>query len=304
MQLDEYQEKLKLSYENSFIGENIYELLELFSDAANLKDLSYYKYDYEYNDFFHKFDISSSNIGIPKQKKNSYKLILKDKKTIFGYLLINQKIKSNSILKKLLSKVIKNLKKEKEIQKKIYGNELPFNIYLFHDEDLNLFAENLKVGLEGLFNVDITKDSSIEKYFEILKSKETKHIIIFLINDDKMIKNYEDKIKSLNELIVVIGPNNHLISMYCGKLGIENYIPIHEFKAENLKHVILSKKNTLLNKNKFGNKIIAIGGISGGIGSTTIAMNMSDLISKNVPNKNLLYIDLSTTKAISNLFLE
>ena len=31
---------------------------------------------------------------------------------------------------------------------------------------------------------------------------------------------------------------------------------------------------------------------------------MSDLISKNVPNKNLLYIDLSTTKAISNLFLE
>ena len=42
--------------------------------------------------------------------------------------------------------------------------------------------------------------------------------------------------------------------MYCGKLGIENYIPIHEFKAENLKNVILSKKNTLLNKNKYRNK--------------------------------------------------
>ena len=32
MQLDEYQEKLKLSYENSFISESIHELVELFSE--------------------------------------------------------------------------------------------------------------------------------------------------------------------------------------------------------------------------------------------------------------------------------
>ena len=303
MQLDEYQEKLKLSYENSFISENIHELLELFCDIANLKKLSYYKYEYEYNNFFHKFDILSNEDQLNQNNKN-YKLIIRDKKTIFGYLLINQKIKSTPILKKLLYKIIKSLKKEKEIQKKLFGNELPFNLYLFHDEDLTFFAGNLKSGLEGLFNVDVTQDTSIEKYFDALKSKETKHIIIFLIDDEKMIKMHEEKIKVLNELIIVIGPNDHHISMYCGKLGIENYISINEFKAEKLKDVILSKKNTLLNKNKYGNKIISIGGISGGIGSTTIAMNMSDLISKNIPNKNLLYIDLSTTKAISNLFLE
>ena len=304
MQLDEYQEKLKLSYENNFIRENIHELVELFSELANVKNLSYYKYEYEYNDFFHKFDISLNHLDTDTKKQKTYKILLKDKKTIYGYLLIDQRIKSNPLLRKLLLKIVKYLKKEKEIQKKIFGNELPFNIYLFHDEELDIFAQNLKSGLEGLFNVDVIKDTSIEKYFDVLKSKETKHIIIFLINDEEMIQNFEDKIKVLNELIVVIGPNDHKISMYCGKLGIENYIPIHEFKAENLKNVILSKKNTLLNKNKYRNKIIAIGGISGGIGSTTIAMNISDLISKNVPNKNLLYIDLSTTKAISNLFLE
>ena len=54
--------------------------------------------------------------------------------------------------------------------------------------------------------------------------------------------------------------------------------------------ILPQREYSLLNKNKFRNKIIAIGGIAGGIGSTTIAMNMSDLISKNVPNKNLLYI--------------
>jgi Flp pilus assembly CpaE family ATPase len=303
MQLDEYQEKLKLSYENNFISENIRELIELFCDLANLETISYFKYDYEYNDFFHKFDISSDNSNTNKTKKN-YKIILKDGKIVYGYLLINQRIKSNPILKKMLNKIIKYLKREKEIQKKILGNELPFSIYLFHDEELELFAENLKSGLEGLFNVDVTQDTSIEKYFDTLKSKETKHIIIFLINDEKIILEVEEKIKVLNELIIVIGPNNHHISMYCGRIGIEDYVSINEFKAENVKNIILNKKNTLFNKNKFGNKIIAIGGISGGIGSTTIAMNMADLISSNLPNKNILYIDLSTTKAISNLFLE
>ena len=137
-----------------------------------------------------------------------------------------------------------------------------------------------------------------------MKSKESKHIIIFLINDSELIKKYEEKIKILNEIIIVIGPNEHNISMYCGKLGIDDYISINEFKAEKIKSIILEKRNNLLNKNKFGNKIIAISGISGGIGATTIAMNMSDMITRNLPNKNLLYIDLSTTKAISNLFLE
>ena len=61
MQLDEYQEKLKLSYENSFISENIHELVELFSELANIKNLSYYKYEYEYNDFFHKFNVLKLN---------------------------------------------------------------------------------------------------------------------------------------------------------------------------------------------------------------------------------------------------
>ena len=107
MQLDEYQEKLKLSYENSFISENIYELVELFSELANIRTLSYYKYEYEYNDFFHKFDISTSNLETNNKNKKTYKILLKNKKTIYGYLLINQRIKANPLLRKLLKKIIK-----------------------------------------------------------------------------------------------------------------------------------------------------------------------------------------------------
>ena len=117
MQLSEYQEKLKLSYENNFINESIYELVELFYDLTNLNTISYYKYEYEYNDYFHKFDISSNSSNNATNSKRNFKIILKDKKTIYGYLLINQRIKSNPVLKKLLNKIKKYLKKEKDVQK-------------------------------------------------------------------------------------------------------------------------------------------------------------------------------------------
>jgi Flp pilus assembly CpaE family ATPase len=306
MNLEEYQEKLKLSEQNNSVNEHIFEMIELFNDLANTNGLSYFKYEYEYNDFFHQFTIDESGSKTNKEidSKKEYKILLRSKKTIYGYFLINKRFKYNDIIKKVLNKIIKYLAKEKEVQKRLFGNDIPFNIYLIHDEDLEVFSQNLKAGLEGLFNVDVTSDKSIEKYLEVFKSKETKHIIIFLIDNQKTIEEFEEKIRSLNELIIVIGPNDHHISMYCGKLGIENYISINEFKAENIKSIILNKRNTLLNKNKSGNKIIALSGISGGIGATTIAMNMSELISKNLPNKNILYIDLSNTKAISNLFLE
>ena len=119
-----------------------------------------------------------------------------------------------------------------------------------------MFAKNMKSGLEGLFNVEITMGTSIKKYSHEIKSKDTKHIIIYLINDQEKIESQEKYIKYLNELIIVIGPNDHHTSMYCGRLGIQNYIPINEFRAEDIKSIIINTRNNLMQKNKFGNKFL------------------------------------------------
>lgn len=306
MQIETYQEKTKLFSQNSALNEHICEIIELFCDLANMKSVSYYKYHYGYNDYFYEFTLNENGEHIPKPEasQEDEKIFLEDNSTIYGYFLVPQKIQTNPILNKLLKKIIKYFKKAKEIEQKLYGNDIPFNLYLIHDKALHEEAQTLKSNLKALLNVEVISDTSIEKYLEILKSKETKHTIVFLMNDNNIIQAFEDKIKALNELIIVIGPDEHAVSMYCGKLGIEHYLSKNHYKADDLKSIIVEKRNSLLNKNKWGNKIIALSGISGGIGATTIAMNMSDLIAKNIPNKNLLYIDLSTTKAISNLFLE
>ncbi|MGB5791235.1 AAA family ATPase [Poseidonibacter sp.] len=306
MKIDAFQEKQEIIKEKSSVSEQIFEMLELFTDLANMPYISYYTYDYEYNDFFYEFSIDNNGkkIDAPSGELKKYKILLKRKNIIFGYVLIYKKIKSNPILHKLLLKINKHLEKQRELKRKLMGNDISFNIYLIHDEDLAMFAKNMKSGLEGLFNVEITMGTSIKKYSHEIKSKDTKHIILYLINDQEKIESQEKYIKYLNELIIVIGPNDHHTSMYCGRLGIQNYIPINEFRAEDIKSIIINTRNNLMQKNKFGNKIIGINGISGGIGTTTIAMNMADLLATNLPNKNILYIDLATTKAISNLFLE
>ena len=306
MTLDDFQEKLELNKENSSIHNQIFEMLELFTDLANLEQISYYRYNYEYNDFFYKFSINANGEKVEKPlgTGKTHKLLLRKKDIVYGYIVIYQRLVSTPILKKLLKKIVKHLEYQRELEKKLLGADVSFNIYLFHDETLDMFAKNLKGGLEGLFNVDVFLDTSINNHIGEIKSKDTKHIIIYLVDDEKSIKENEDVIRTLNELIIVIGPNDHYLSMYCGKLGIQNYIPITEFRAEDVKSIIVNTRNALINKNRYGNKIIALSGISGGIGTTSIAMNMSDLLAKNLPNKNVLYIDLSSTKAISNLFLE
>lgn len=119
MNLEEYQEKLKDSQQISHISEHILEMIELFYEMIDVQSLSYYKYEYEYNEFFHQVTFKEDEISIPDITSKKYKILLKYKNITYGYLEISNKIQANPIAKKLLSKIIKNLKKRK-IYKKNY----------------------------------------------------------------------------------------------------------------------------------------------------------------------------------------
>lgn len=306
MTLEDFENQLENNKEINILQKQIIELLELFVDLSGLEEVSYYKYNYEYNDFFFKFTVDKDGNKTKKEfeKEKTTEISLEKDKIIYGYLEFEGELKSSPIIDKLFEKIKNLLKDQKELERKILGADVSFNIYLFHDEHLDGFSSNLKDGLEGLFNVDVISDTNVLKHLKALKSKDMKHVVIFLIDDKRMIEQNEEIIKILNELIIIIGPNEHALSMYCGKLGIQNYIPISSMNPENIKQIIVDTRNSVINKSKFGNKMIALSGISGGLGVTSIAMNASSLLAQNLPNKNVLYIDLSTTKAVSNLFLE
>ena len=305
MDYKKYQEYSNVQGALDIRKENVIEILQLFVLISNIQKLTFMKYDFKYNSFVYGFTIDGYDVIEDDLNfiNNKYSIVLKDGDIIFGKITFNRRIWYRQVLRELLKKSKIALRKIFEIEKDLLSQNTPLNIYIVTDKNTIKFANKLQTNLDILLNADINVIHDITKFQENLNLKNSRNIIIYTVQNNELIKDDEDLLRKFNEFIIVIGPNDHNLSLTCGKLNIENYVSIDEFSPEHIKNIILDTKHKLINKNKLDNKIIAISGISGGIGATTVSMNAADLIARNNPNKNVLYVDLTTTKAISNLFL-
>ena len=305
MDYKSYQEYSDVQGALDIRKENVIEILQLFVLISNVQKLTFMKYDFKYNNFTYGFTIDGYNIIQDDINfiNNKYSIILKDGDVIFGKITFNRRIWYRAVLKELLKKSKIALRKIFEIEKDLLSQNTPLNIFIITDKNTIKFANKLQTNLDILLNADISVIHDIRKVLDKLNQKNSKNIIIYTVQKSDLIRDDEELLSTFNEFVIVIGPNDHNLSLTCGKLNIENYVSIDEFSPENIKNIILETKHKLINKNKYDNKIISITGVSGGIGVTTVSLNTADLIAKNNPNKNVLYVDLSTTKAISNLFL-
>lgn len=111
MTIEEYQNKIEHSQENKFFQESIHEMIELFCDLSNQPYVAYFKYEYEYNDYFHQITVNSNGEELKEEITtiDNYKLLLKDSKRVYGYLLIRNKILF--IIKKTTKKNHKKISK-------------------------------------------------------------------------------------------------------------------------------------------------------------------------------------------------
>jgi pilus assembly protein CpaE len=310
MTLNEYKTKVDEQKELDIRNENLIEILKFYVLFAKLQYLSFYEFDYELNDFIYSYTVDTNvkytdeKIAQTSYKENvEYTVILEDNGTIYGMISFDKKPIESKVVDELLGKIKNVLHKRFLIQKEILSQEALLEIFIISDEKSKFFADGLKTNLGVLLNATIVIESSINSIIKILREKIKKSIIIYTIEDEDLLTLDEKYLKNLNEFIVVIGPNNYDISLLCGQMDVYKYLSKDTFLPEQIKLIIAQTKNEIQNKYQNHNKMIAIAGISGGVGTTTIAMNSADAIAKNNPNKNILYIDLSKTKAISNLFL-
>lgn len=305
MDYKSYQEYSNVQGALDIRKENVIEILQLFVLISNIQKLTFMKYDFKYNNFVYGFTIDGYDVIEDDINfiNNRYSIVLKDGDVIFGKITFNRRIWYRQVLKELLKKSKIALRRIFEIEKDLLSQNTPLNIFIITDKNTIKFANKLQTNLDILLNADITVIHDITKIQDKLNLKNSKNIIIYTVQNNELIKDDEDLLTTFNEFVIVIGPNDHTLSLTCGKLNIENYVSIDEFSPENIKNIILDTKHKLINKNKYDNKIIAVSGVAGGIGATTVAMNTADIIARANPNKNVLFVDLSTTKAISNLFL-
>ena len=311
MTLNEYKIKVDEQRELDIRNENLVEVLKFYVLFAKIDYLSFYEFDYELNEFAYSYTVDSNTKYIDEEiAKGSYKesmdytIILEENETIYGMIMFAKDPESSKIVDELLIKIKIVLAKRFQIQKEILSQDALLEIFIITDPSMRYFADGLKGNLEILLNATIVIESSIAAIQKRIKEKIKKSIIIYTIDSGALLKLDEKYLKHLNEFVVVIGPDDYDLTLLCGQMDVYKYLSKEHFVPEQIKTIVAQTKNEIQNKYQNNNKMIAIAGISGGIGATTIAMNSADTIARHNPDKNILYIDLSKTKAISNLFLE
>ena len=304
MTLDTYNTKIKEQKKLELQDEKLIDVLKYYVLFSNLTTLYFFDYNHELNNFTYSFSIDKNNSFIEEdivEKNNS--LIIKDNTTTYGMISFDETLISSDILDELFKKIKTILIKRVTLRKELLLQESALDLYIITDDKSLDFTNELHINLNILLNANISVETTIASISEQLKEKTRKSILIYVVNDDSLLKLDEEILQTLNEFLIVIGPSDYNTSLFCGHLNVYKYLSKDDFIPEQLKSIIIETREHVQNKYVNKNKIIAISGIAGGIGATTVAMNMANLLANKNSDKNILYIDLSTTKAISNLFL-
>jgi Flp pilus assembly CpaE family ATPase len=309
MTLDVYQSKIVLENELNRMEEYFIEMLKFYTLInEDLEKISFYDYNYEFSSYEYRCTVDSSEILQDDEKIeeefDKYFTVLESNNVIYGKIVSDIAIEQTTSNSRLLNQIVELFKKRNLVQKEYMTETSTLEIFIISDKETYQYAEIMKNSLSSSMNVEIVIKDSIIDILDRLKLKGIKSIIIYMVSDKKLLVHDQSIIKIFNEIFIVIGPDDYDLSLYCGQLEVYKYLSMKDFTStEELKSIIMNVKDTLHNKHNNNNKIISITGISGGVGTTTAAMNIANLLAKKNPNDNVLYIDLSQTKAISNLFL-
>ena len=151
---------------------------------------------------------------------------------------------------------------------------------------------------------EIQNFSSIDEFINFYAASNNRDIVLLYkvddIEDVKLLNsiNFRD-----NLYIVVVGEDSVEMSLVSGKIGVDKYINKTTADMDVIKNAINGSQSVI--KERRGKSNISVfTGISGGVGTTTITMNLAKSVANNNLDKNVLFLDFTHTKAITNLFFD
>jgi pilus assembly protein CpaE len=152
--------------------------------------------------------------------------------------------------------------------------------------------------------MDVNNFKNIEEFINYYATSKNKDVVLlYKIDSLEDIEALKDIYFTDNIYMIVIGEDNSDYSLLSGKIGVDAYI--HEDKANSVYiRNIIRESQTVIKKRRGHSNVSVFTGISGGVGTTTIAMNLAKSLSENNLDKNVLFLDFASTKSISNLFFD
>ena len=151
---------------------------------------------------------------------------------------------------------------------------------------------------------DVKNFSTLESFINFYAGSRNRDVVLlYRVNTLENIEELTRVHFSNNIYIIIVGKNDTAFSHLAGKIGVDTYLSEEQATPAVIKNIII-KSQTIIKTRRGKSNISVFTGISGGVGTTTIVMNLAKSISEDYPEKNVLFLDFAFTKAISNLFFD
>ena len=149
---------------------------------------------------------------------------------------------------------------------------------------------------------DVNNFSNIENFVNFYAASHNSDVVLlYKVDSLEDIEALEQIYFTDNIYMIVIGKDDVEYSLLSGKYGVDVYLDENKIDAESVKNHIRESQNVV--KKRRGNSNVSVfTGISGGVGTTTITMNLAKNLAEKNLDKNVLFLDFASTKAISNIF--
>ncbi|WP_457750243.1 AAA family ATPase [Sulfurimonas sp.] len=149
---------------------------------------------------------------------------------------------------------------------------------------------------------DVKNFNSINDFISFYAASKNRDIVLlYRVESLEDIEKIKDIHFNNNIYMIVLGKNDTKFSLLAGKIGVDVYLSDKEADSGLITNLII-KSQSIIKQRRGNSNISVFTGISGGVGTTTISMNLAKTLAQNHPEKNVLFLDFAYTKAISNLF--
>ncbi len=160
-----------------------------------------------------------------------------------------------------------------------------------------------------LFDIDdefteIKNFGSIQEFISYYAGNKIRDVVLlYKVESLDEIRMLESISFSKNIYMIIIGDDNLEFSLLAGKLGVDVYLNFNDIDADTVIKYI-ENSHSIIKERKGNSNVSVFTGISGGVGTTTITMNLAKTLSDEYREKNVLFLDFTDTKAVSNLFFD
>jgi len=149
---------------------------------------------------------------------------------------------------------------------------------------------------------DVKNFNSISDFISFYAASKNRDVVLlYRVENLEDIEKISDIHFNNNIYMIVLGKNDTKFSLLAGKIGVDVYLSEEEADSGLITNLII-KSQSIIKQRRGNSNISVFTGISGGVGTTTISMNLAKTLAQKHPDKNVLFLDFAYTKAVSNLF--